>query len=66
MLGGLISYLLMAIYCREQFNEGVSIERIRELRITIRNELMGVEPSSHPGGCSAKNFKELIPVEAIT
>jgi len=47
ILGGLISYLLMAIYCREQFNEGVSIERIRELRIIIKNELMGFEQSNN-------------------
>jgi len=39
MLGGLITYLLMAIYCREQFNEEVSIKRVRELRSTILNEL---------------------------
>jgi hypothetical protein len=39
ILGGLITYLLMAIYCREQFNEKVSIKRIRELRTTILNEL---------------------------
>ena len=38
--GGLITYLLMAIYCREQFNEKVSIKRVRELRNTILNELM--------------------------
>jgi IS4 transposase len=31
ILGGLITYLLMAIYCREQFNENVSIKRVREL-----------------------------------
>ncbi len=39
ILGGLISYLLMAIYCHEQFNETVSIKRIRQLKSTIRNEL---------------------------
>jgi len=39
ILGGLITYLLMAIYCREIFNEKVSIKRIRELRTTILNEL---------------------------
>ncbi|MFH1154760.1 MAG: IS4 family transposase [Pseudomonadota bacterium] len=39
ILGGLISYLLMALYCHEQFNEPVSITRIRQLRNTIRNEL---------------------------
>lgn len=31
----------MAIYCRQQFNETVSIKRIRELSITILNELYG-------------------------
>ena len=40
ILGGLITYLLMAIYCREQFNEKVSIKRVRQLRTTILNELM--------------------------
>ena len=39
ILGGLITYLLMAIYCRENFNEKVSIKRVRELRTTILNEL---------------------------
>lgn len=39
LLGGLITYLLMAIHCREQFNEEVSIKRVRELRATILNEL---------------------------
>ncbi len=39
ILGGLITYLLMAIYCREHFNEKVSIKRVRELRTTILNEL---------------------------
>ena len=40
LLGGLITYLLMAIYCREQFNEKVSIKRVRELRTSILNELI--------------------------
>ena len=39
ILGGLITYLLMAIYCRENFNEKVSIKRVRALRTTILNEL---------------------------
>ena len=38
MLGGLITYLLLAIYCHEQHNEKVNIKRVRELRIKIRNE----------------------------
>jgi hypothetical protein len=39
ILAGLITYLLFAIYCREQHNEKVSIKRIRELRIKIKNEI---------------------------
>ena len=38
ILAGLITYLLLAIYCREQHNEKVSIKRGRELRIKIQNE----------------------------
>lgn len=41
VLGGLISYLLMAIYCHEMFNEKVTIKRIRSLRKIIFNELTG-------------------------
>ena len=36
---GLITYLLLAIYCREQHNEKVTIKRVRELRIKIQNEI---------------------------
>lgn len=36
---GLITYLLLAIYCHNTHNERVSIKRVRELRIQIQNEL---------------------------
>jgi hypothetical protein len=39
ILGGLITYLLLAIYCHEEYKERVNINRVRELRIKIRNEL---------------------------
>jgi len=39
LLAGLITYILLAIYCHEQYNEKVSIQRVRELRITIQNEV---------------------------
>ena len=39
ILAGLITYLLLAIYCHEQHNEKVSIKRVRQLRIQIENEL---------------------------
>jgi hypothetical protein len=38
LLAGLITYLLLAIYCHENYNEKVSIKRVRELRIMIQNE----------------------------
>ena len=43
ILAGLTTYLLMAIYCHEQFNEPVSIKRIRQLRNAIQNELRADE-----------------------
>jgi len=39
ILAGLITYLLLAIYCHRKFGERVSIKRVRQLRITIQNEL---------------------------
>jgi len=39
IIAGLITYLLLAIYCHRQFNERVSIKRVRQLRIIIQNEL---------------------------
>ncbi len=38
MLAGLITYILLAIYCHEQHGEPVSIRRVRQLRNQIRNE----------------------------
>ena len=51
---GLITYLLLAIYCHREFNERVSIKRVRQLRIKIQDELsagMYEKPSD-------SNFKE--------
>jgi len=54
ILGGLITYLLMSIHCHKQFNEKVSIKRIRELRTTILNELY----AGHHPETNQENFKE--------
>ena len=51
ILAGLITYLLLAIYCREQHNEKVSIKRVRELRIKIQNEIR-IASSSTVGSIS--------------
>lgn len=38
ILGDLITYLLGAIYCREQYQESVGISRVRQLRNQIEKE----------------------------
>ncbi len=39
ILSGLITYLLLAIYCNNEFGEKVNIKRVRELQIKIANEI---------------------------
>ena len=39
ILAGLITYLLLAIYCHQKYNEKVTIKRVRQLRILIQNQL---------------------------
>jgi hypothetical protein len=40
ILSGLITYLLLTIYCHEKHRESVSITRVRQLRNQIRNEAL--------------------------
>jgi hypothetical protein len=49
ILGGLITYILLAIYCHNEFGEKVSIKRVRELRIKIRNETRDMEQACQHG-----------------
>ena len=46
----LITYLLLAIYCHEQYGEQVSIKRVRELRIKIQNEARELKNESPDPG----------------
>jgi hypothetical protein len=46
ILSGLITYLLLAIYCHEQHGEPVSIKRVRQLRNKILNESREAELNS--------------------
>ena len=39
ILAGLITYLLLAVYCYEQLGQKVSIQRLRRIRFQIQNEL---------------------------
>ncbi len=54
ILAGLITYLLLAIYCQNHFGEKVSIKRVRQLRTQIRNELQGIKIATE----GSQNFKE--------
>jgi len=54
ILAGLITYLLLAIYCHERYKEKVSIKRVRELRIKIQNKARNLE-NDLPG---LNNFKD--------
>jgi len=54
ILAGLITYLLLAIYCHRQYNERVSIKRVRQLRMKIQNELR----ANAFDGTPDSNFKE--------
>ena len=54
ILGSLITYLLLAIYCHKNHNEPVSIKRVRELRIQIQNEIR----NSHSSPDINYNLKE--------
>jgi hypothetical protein len=59
LLAGLITYLLLAIYCREQHQEAVSISRVRELRNQIANEVAESQsPRTRKHGKSNK-FRQL-------
>jgi hypothetical protein len=46
ILAGLITYLLLAIHCHKNYQEKVSIRRVRELRTAIENELR-LMPEDH-------------------
>jgi hypothetical protein len=49
ILSGLITYLLLAIYCHEEHGESVNIKRVRELRNKILNETRTEEHGIHCG-----------------
>jgi len=46
ILGGLITYLLLAIYCHKNHGEPVSIKRVRQLRTQVQNELRDSDSST--------------------
>jgi transposase, IS4 family len=58
ILGGLITYLLITIYCHNNFNEKVSIKRVRELRIKIKNEASNYDFFACGAGKDQSNTKK--------
>jgi hypothetical protein len=65
IMAGLITYLLLAIYCHKQHKEKVSIRRVRQLRIQIQNELRTKAVFTNHARKSEKERK-LRPVNAKT
>ncbi|MBM2833787.1 MAG: hypothetical protein HW406_948, partial [Candidatus Brocadiaceae bacterium] len=59
ILGGLITYLLLAIYCHEHYKEKVSIKRVRELRIKIQNEARNLENDPPTPPCQQTGIQNL-------
>jgi len=58
ILSGLITYLLLAIYCHEEHGERVSIKRVRELRTKILNETRELE--SEPSEVRGRNSQYIL------
>jgi Transposase DDE domain len=59
LLGGLITYLLLAIYCRQQHGEPVSIKRVRELRHQIANEASELQSEKIKARAKPRKYKSL-------
>ena len=49
MLAGLITYILLALYCHDEYQEPVSVKRLREICIKIRNEMSLADIVGHTG-----------------
>lgn len=50
IISGLITYLMLAIYCHNEYGETVSIKRVRELRTDILYEALHDKPRSRRKG----------------
>lgn len=48
IMGGLITYLLLAMYCQKEHNEPVSIHRVRELRHRLVRDAVTAMASQRP------------------
>jgi hypothetical protein len=50
-LAGLITYILFAIYCHDEYQERVSVKRLRQICIKIRNEMSLADIVNGTGVC---------------
>ena len=67
MLAGLITYILLAIYCYSEFGEKVSIRRVRELRIKIINETRAMgKMGQHCSDCNNQHNLHLLRTFPLT
>jgi len=68
ILSGLITYLLLAIYCHNEHGEAVSIHRVRELRNQIRNEAMALlsRKPTGPWQRRSKKLRKRMKIHAIS
>ena len=58
IISGLITYLLLAIYCHREHNEKVNIKRVRELRSSILNEAIANKPRSRSKKAKKRKKKQ--------
>lgn len=58
ILANLTSYLLLAIYCHEEYQEKIPIKKIRQLRVQTQNEQRNLASSTNFNAESLQNIKE--------
>lgn len=61
ILGGLITYLLLAIYCQEQHGEAVNICRVRQLRNQIANDAAEIRAQRYKRANTVYKLRQLSP-----
>jgi len=66
IMSGLITYLLLSIYCQKKHGEKVSIKRVRELRNRIKNESRQSDEQGKYFESETNNKREKHPLYAIT
>jgi hypothetical protein len=66
ILSGLITFLLLSIYCQNKYGEKVSIKQVRKLRNMIRNESRQIDGCDEKVGSEINGRRRYFPFYAIT